>query len=1272
MKNLAKFFVAVAALFVGVSCTTDTTEDLGVQVVGKGQTVITVSTGDGELRTSLGEKADGSYPIFWSEGDVLSLNGVASKSIEIKDGGKVATFTWDGTFEPPFCLAYPASDKGTVTFAAEQSYVEGTFSQNAVPMVAYANGSVNELTLSYLAGVLQFNVTGNSGVLKSVVIETVDGAPIAGKFDYGFQTGEIKAQAGASSSIDYSFGDGLDLTTGKKSFHVAVPAGAYEAVKVLFVEGNGSAMEATLKAGAESAKGAILAGQVREFQVTYEANKTFYVIKDVESLADFAAAVSDNPALEAIVLKDVDASSIAADWAPIEGFTGVLRGNGKTISGLTEPLFGELKGTVSNLTYNAVIAPGDAASATDTSKNLYAIFAKTTNGAKLYNCTTKGSLTINNTVYKPATTTNEFWFAGFAGQSTDTEFKGCTNEAVITITQSMTPGYEKSKIAPYVLVGGISAQAIGACSFVGCSNKNSINYNDAGLYQTKNSSDFYGTPQTNGCIGGILGYTKAADTYLSNCVNDKNGEIIIGAEKAMRIFTIGGVVGKITTSTKGIDKCINNAPISTTSYFPYGQLGGVFGLIDTTTANECKNNGAITVQPKYKSNKQYAYIGGITGINQGTLTGCENHGTMLVEGTFVAKTNGTGYVWIGGVAGYDKGVITSCSNHATITSKGQRGGVYHYAADSKTGAYTGMTESSINAVGGISGYKSAGSISGCVNKGEIFFDVTSWSTEVDFNQPQAIGGIVGNSEVKISECHNEGKVTFPATANINTIAMGGIGGMTASIDKCTNKGKIQLLGTVNGEPMGYHYVWVGGIAGHSGAITNSQNLVGGDVIVSGQIVASNTVAGYETTKKVDGQTVTIPWADRAVKAVFGGTWGSTAIGGISGMSASGTTHDVSNAAQVIVSSNIVAIPQTDDKDNYSMHPVVIGGTCAYMGNSNNYNLKNTGNITISGTHSYSTQGLYVGGVISRTANNGGYTYTGFENEGNITISTKFNKAVNCKVGGILGFNSLCTLKNGSNSGVITITSEAVLKSTLYVGGISAATTIKNSNSSIFDTCNNSGAVIINANDIPGNLVAGGIVGYINEAVANNEMVKDCSNSGAVTVTGTGLSGGVFIGGLTGSQGSKAIKVTGFTNTGAVSFSGTAAKAYVGGVIGSCTQSVAGYTKIKSTGTVTATGSLTATGDYMVGGLAGRAKTLINGWEVNATVSAPEAATCGIVVGTVRSNGVAQGCYVQGKISREGEAEVTLNASNFTDYIYPAASEYNAADACVFGPKPAEE
>ena len=39
-----------------------------------------------------------------------------------------ATFTWSKTFEPPFFLAYPATEtNNTVEFAAIQTYVNGTF-----------------------------------------------------------------------------------------------------------------------------------------------------------------------------------------------------------------------------------------------------------------------------------------------------------------------------------------------------------------------------------------------------------------------------------------------------------------------------------------------------------------------------------------------------------------------------------------------------------------------------------------------------------------------------------------------------------------------------------------------------------------------------------------------------------------------------------------------------------------------------------------------------------------------------------------------------------------------------------------------------------------------------------------------------------------------------------------------------------------------------------------------------------------------------------------
>ncbi|MBO4935457.1 MAG: hypothetical protein J6C94_01635, partial [Alistipes sp.] len=65
MRRLTKIFFAVAALF-AFSCTTDTTEDLSLSIKGGG-TELAISLE--ESRTQLGEKADGLYPLYWSEGD---------------------------------------------------------------------------------------------------------------------------------------------------------------------------------------------------------------------------------------------------------------------------------------------------------------------------------------------------------------------------------------------------------------------------------------------------------------------------------------------------------------------------------------------------------------------------------------------------------------------------------------------------------------------------------------------------------------------------------------------------------------------------------------------------------------------------------------------------------------------------------------------------------------------------------------------------------------------------------------------------------------------------------------------------------------------------------------------------------------------------------------------------------------------------------------------------------------------------------------------------
>ena len=137
MKKFTRIFFAVAALAVGfVGCTTDTTEDLGVQLGdGAGQTTLTLSLE--ESRTQLGEKANDLYPVTWSEDDAISVNGVKSSAISISENQSVATFTFNEVLEYPYTIAYPATTAGKVLFADQQAHTEGTFAKGAAAMYGY-------------------------------------------------------------------------------------------------------------------------------------------------------------------------------------------------------------------------------------------------------------------------------------------------------------------------------------------------------------------------------------------------------------------------------------------------------------------------------------------------------------------------------------------------------------------------------------------------------------------------------------------------------------------------------------------------------------------------------------------------------------------------------------------------------------------------------------------------------------------------------------------------------------------------------------------------------------------------------------------------------------------------------------------------------------------------------------------------------------------------------------------------------------------------------
>ena len=154
--------MALVAL-VAYSCTTDITEDLGVQLGGgAGQTTVTLSLE--ESRTQLGAEVNGLYPLYWSEGDKISVNGVESGEAVIDSNNPAsATFTINGT-PSVYNVAYPAAPEGKVRFAAVQNHVVtgDTFESGVSTM--YGRGTVGSgIQMQHLTGVLQLGIFCQSG-----------------------------------------------------------------------------------------------------------------------------------------------------------------------------------------------------------------------------------------------------------------------------------------------------------------------------------------------------------------------------------------------------------------------------------------------------------------------------------------------------------------------------------------------------------------------------------------------------------------------------------------------------------------------------------------------------------------------------------------------------------------------------------------------------------------------------------------------------------------------------------------------------------------------------------------------------------------------------------------------------------------------------------------------------------------------------------------------------------------------------------------------------
>ena len=247
MKRFYRVTLSVICAIALLGCQTDPT----TTPIGDGnETTISISLEP--TRTSLGDKGnDGIYPLYWSVGDRIVVNGVASSEAAIDASNKsVATFNIASTIGEPYHITYPYSatllnSPSKVVFPAEQSYVEGTFAQDCAPMCAYVENKSSDVKLKHLAGVLRFPVKASTAgvVLDKIVITSLDNAKLSGEFDVDCTTATITAGANSSNSITYSLPKNFVLSTSTESvLYITIPAVETGACSIEFVTASGDKM----------------------------------------------------------------------------------------------------------------------------------------------------------------------------------------------------------------------------------------------------------------------------------------------------------------------------------------------------------------------------------------------------------------------------------------------------------------------------------------------------------------------------------------------------------------------------------------------------------------------------------------------------------------------------------------------------------------------------------------------------------------------------------------------------------------------------------------------------------------------------------------------------------------------------------------------------------------------------------------------------------------------------------------------------------------------
>ena len=683
------------------------------------------------------------------------------------------------------------------------------------------------------------------------------------------------------------------------------------------------------------------------------------------------------------------------------------------------------------------------------------------NDGLIQNCVNNGNITINT-----QKRSGNVYIGAFCGnanprnQLADGEaatfdnllgFDNCTNNGDITYYCNSTGGYvavggigNSTTVALTTAAGNVDASTVQRCNFRNCTNTGDITItitNGGSMADNAGTGGSGNYTNVGGCVGFAMGELIDCDNTGAITLNVPTNETAAGMSRP----AVGGIAGYVW---KSMADCDNSGAVTVKGTFANGStnnagagnhgaasFGGVVGQIGPMVADDafamtnCHNSGALKFQSWMAApNESASFLGGVAGYSTVKMTECSNSGKALLESK-------SAYVNAGGVVGLCTQAMDQLSNNAetdinlirsTAGSQSQQIGKQTYVA-------------------GVAGYSKV-SLTNSTNGKAVKITVT---TEDTSSQLQA-GGVVGRAEGAFDNCTNNGDVTFNH-GGVNGATAGGVAGwiVSSSISGGSNNGTV----TYTSDAVKTASSWVGGYAGHMGAVAS--------------------VANIKNTKPL---TVSFD----ATKIPF--------IGGICGRWNATTVENVENTGAV----NVIKTSASQDGTDKLVY---VGGIVGLNNVKATFNgCKNEAVINVKNQVKINSQ-LFVSGIAGR--DEFASTYNNCSNTGDITIDMPegTSHGGNSCISGLSGASSQSRIFNTcSNSGDLTINCPA---NAFRIGGIAGY----NGGSGQCTSCTVEGDItVVSAITTPH---IGGMVGY-----SNPGKYVDCSYTGKISCT-TGSLGGIL-------------------------------------------------------------------------------------------------------------------------------------------------------------------